>query len=246
MWWSSRNTSVCGRTGLSVPMATGTPAARASRTAWRCASGAPGGASSGALWLVDRVGTSQAPASAMAAAAASSRYVPCSTLRTPARAAASIARAPCAWAITPRPPSRCASSTSAWNSASVICTSCTPRPRASEPEAVTLIQSASARTIRRTTARASSGPLNTGSGIAGSPKKSTGPERMSQWSPMPPVVHTCRSDTSTSGPSIQPRSTAIRTPASAPQASRIVVTPRRSRSARIGTADSTRAERGRP
>lgn len=61
---------------------------------------------------------------------------------------------------------------------------------------------------------------------------------------MPPVVQTCRSDTRISGPATQPRATASRTPASAPHASRTVVTPRLSNVASTGTADNARAERG--
>ena len=222
---------------MSDPAAIGTPASAADRTVrrWLAASRSesPGP-------MAARVGTNQQPRVRITFTAFSSRKKPCSTLRTPARAAAIAARAVCACASTSRP-QRPASSTTAANSAAVGRTSRPVRTWRTAPPAPSLIQSAPARTIRRTAARAASGPSNTGFGRAGSSSRSTLPMSGCQVSPSPPVGPSCRKLTSRSGPSIQPSRKACVNPASAPEASRTVVMPRDSRRCSVLAASSIRA-----
>lgn len=120
----------------------------------RCAAATAGPSFPESVWLIDSVGTSHVPAADIAATAASSRKTPCSTLRAPACAASSAAGAPWACTMTPARPCRRASDTSAAISSGVIWLCCARAPCRIEPVAVTLIQSAPARVMRRTTARA--------------------------------------------------------------------------------------------
>ena len=113
------------------------------------------------------VGTSHVPRSSMSSTPSSSRYVPCSMDRTPARTARLTPSAPWACDITGRPRSaavRTMVSTSAWEKCGSLGSSNGER---NPPLDAILMTSAPARIISRTFSRTPSRPLQTPSGMPG-------------------------------------------------------------------------------
>ncbi len=177
---SSRRLLPCGATPESVPIATFTPAAMARATAslWmsmssialrRLAGGiaAPAAAASSTPWGATRVGTSHVPRSSIISIASSSRKIPCSMLRMPARTADLMPGAPWAWAMTGMPAAFASATSTSSSSSRKWPWRGSSRGDSTPPEVHTLIWSAPARMIARAARRISSGPSTTPDGIPG-------------------------------------------------------------------------------
>ena len=151
----------------------------------------------------------------------SSRKMPCSIDRMPARMAFLMPSVAWACAIT-KMPAAVASSTSTCSSAGRRCAWVgLSRGESTPPDVATLMTSAPCRTSVRTTRRISSGPSTRVSGRPGMREKmSASMPDGSQPSPCPPVWLIIRRLSWMRGPRISPSSRARRMPRSAPPASR--------------------------
>ena len=187
-----------------------------------------------------RVGTSAVPERRIAAIAAASAKVPCSIESTPARAAASMPRAPWAWAATLRP-SEWAVSTIARISSSVKCAS---RPRAccerTPPVAVNLITWAPARESSRTRSAHCTAPVQVlppeSARITSGRKPLTSP-----WPPMIEIAGPGGDDSRAGKQPLAGRRARSAKPTSGGEPrSRTVVKPARSGDARVLDADQSR------
>ena len=154
----------------SVPKATRTPASRARLTLFRCHSttwtaflttwaAMPAAVPcSTMVWPATRVGTRKVPRSAVKPMASSSSMVPCSTVSSPTRTAATTPAAPWQWPATRRP-SWWACSMAAWSSSGVHWRAPTSEPSVMTPPVTrSLMTSARILTIWRTASRAATGP----------------------------------------------------------------------------------------
>ena len=166
------------------------------------------------------------PRSTIMAAPSSSRYVPWSIERTPARTARLMPSAPWACDITQVPRSaavRTIAPTSSWEKFGSFGSSVGEK---NPPDDAILTTSAPARITSRTFRVTPSMPSQTPDGIPGyTTPHGLAPPLGSHGSLCPPVIDSIVRLTCMRGPANVPSSTAIRSPASAPEASRTVVIP---------------------